>query len=120
MLSFALIISNKYFIYFHSAHKTDSVPTLVPIVCTLGPISVTTIHQRLVLSSQLTFITVLDLANGQCRGVRPVSLCRGCDTKCAASGIGNHHILDSGHFRLQPGQFRLEMDVFLGLFADDD
>lgn len=41
-------------------------------------------------------------------------------TKSAASGVGNHHVLDSGHLRLQPGQFRLEMDVFLRLFGDDD
>lgn len=63
MLSFSLIISNKYFIYFHSAHKNG--PTLIPIVCTLGPFSVTTIHQRLVLSSQKSFITVLNLAVAQ-------------------------------------------------------
>lgn len=48
------------------------------------------------------------------------SLGRRGHTKSAASGVGNHHVLDSGHLRLQPGQFRLEMDVFLRLFADDD
>lgn len=55
------------------------------------------------------------------RGHRPAASLSGRGhTKSAASGVGNHHVLDSGHLRLQPGQFRLEMDVFLRLFADDD
>lgn len=127
MLSFSLIISNKYFLKFHSARKTRTFHHILQLyrtitrshLCTFGPFSVTTIHQRLVLITIITFITELDLAVVR-RRVHLVSLCRGCDTKSAASGIGNHHILDRGHFRLQPGQFRLEMDVFLGLLADDD
>uniref|UniRef100_A0A2M4B0G2 Putative secreted protein n=1 Tax=Anopheles triannulatus TaxID=58253 RepID=A0A2M4B0G2_9DIPT len=41
-------------------------------------------------------------------------------TEGTAGRVGDHHILDRGHLGLEPGQLRLQMDVLLGLLADDD
>lgn len=127
MLSFSLIISNKYFFKFHSARKAKTFHHILQTVKHNHSFPSLHFQSPLIFISSvckcsshfMTFVSELDLAVVR-RRVHPVSLRRGCDTKSAASGIGNHHILDSGHFRLQPGQFRLEMDVFLGLLADDD